>query len=185
MVSDLSLLEAVEDGLKLRLTWIQEAKDVIHSSLSTTRISKAVVIQSDLTSPVKKMMGLSSFPTIQEIEDSIKLLQTPAQTPKDPTEPTEIPVQIPKILMGESRKLVQRLKLATVLQVYSNQIIESVMGMQLFSAQTLEYVICVESGSIKVFEDEMKIQWPWILVLEDVRKTYLRSIQPLKTATQV
>ena len=94
----------------------------------TSAIESMKRVKSMQTAPtplVEKMMGLSSLPSIQELKDSIKLLQTSVQTPKDSTEPTEIPVQASEALMVESRDLVQRLKLATVLQVYSNQLLKS------------------------------------------------------------
>ena len=165
----LSLFEAVEDSVKLRLAWIQAAKDAVDSSSpSIIPTNKGMVIQTALTPPVKEMMDFSSFPIIQEPKDSIKPLQILVQAPKDSAKPTEIPAQVFEVLMKESQSLVQRLKVATTAQVGLNQLFRLDMDSQLLSCQRPIDAESMESGSIQMLMDALETLSRWCQTLQDM-----------------
>ena len=152
-VSESSFIKVLEDGVELQLAWVQTYKDAaINSSLLMIPTSEGTVMQTAPTHLVENMMDLSSLPSIQELNNSIKPLQTSVQAPRDSTKPTEISAQAFEALIVESRDLVQYLKNATVIQVALNQVLKFEMDTQLLSDRCFQYAQTTELGSIQVLK---------------------------------
>ena len=168
MVSEFSLIKALKDGGELQLAWVQTFKNAaVDSSLLMIPTSEGMVMQTAPVPLVEKMVGLSSLPSIQELKDSIKPLQTSVQAPKDSMKPTEISAQASEALMVESRDLIQRFKVTTMLQVYSNQLLKYEIDTQLFSVRCFQCANTMELGSFQILEDAMEKQSRWIRPLLD------------------
>ena len=162
----LSSLKALEDNIKLRLTWIQTVKDAMDSSsLSMIPTNEGIMIQIAPTPPAKEMMDSSPLPTTQETDDLMELLQTSFPAPKNPTKPTETPAQTFEVLMEELRKWVQRLKFSTALQVVSNKLLKFELDTNLRSTQIFVSAVRVELFLFQILKNVAETHWCLIQTL--------------------